>query len=883
MLYTPPGHLAAVGAEMADEVVLAWRQDAFPEEETVRQVAAWLRNKAEEAQEQWQHWRQTPFSPECLTIYLSNQCRLACSYCYVAPERQSPRQASPIVQEDAALAAARLVAQHCAEYNKPFHLVLHGGGEPTLHWELVERLEAATRRMAHQFGLEWRGHLATNGILSEQQAQWAARHFSTVGLSCDGPPDIQNCQRPFQGGNATSGILERSARIFNQEGGNYTIRATITPQTVERQVDIVAYFYDVLHATDIRFEPVYHVRGSGHDGFQPADAARFVEHFLNAQQEARSREITLRFSGARLEEVHGPYCDALRQVLHLNPDGTASACFFSVDGRTDIGNRYKIGSFDAKKAEFILNHERIASHRQHASAIPEFCQNCINIYHCSRGCPEFCHVDRANSQASFRCQVQQQLAQAWILEAAQKIVRAETSQPIADSFSAYSRHHPIAPYLKELPSDINADAIISQWEAVHNVYSIADRTMPSPVWAERDFDDNGLEAWQRLQREIPSNDATGAMAMYIHVPFCDRRCGFCDCYSLPLGEHQREKNEDQYTQALFAEMAAWAQIVPLAQRPVSTIHFGGGTPNCLHPDRFAQIVDRCRQYFHIIPETEWALESTSSLLTEQHLRHLQSLGFTRLHIGVQTLEEPLRYRLGRRETGHAILQKISQSLKLGFITSVDIIYGLPGQTAKSLINTLKLLIDVGIHGVSLYRLNRSRRNQNFLKKFRDFPNDVLHDYVLFQIANQMLGQAGYRKNHFTHFALPEDRNLYYTHAKRGEDLLALGPTADGVFGDYHYRHSEYQLYVSGLYSEIPVLEGGLAETPTELSLRPVITALMTGSVTQLMIEEFPLEFLLERWTEAALLTKFHHTYMLTANGSWFISTMISELKRQVEK
>jgi coproporphyrinogen III oxidase-like Fe-S oxidoreductase len=193
--------------------------------------------------------------------------------------------------------------------------------------------------------------------------------------------------------------------------------------------------------------------------------------------------------------------------------------------------------------------------------------------------------------------------------------------------------------------------------------------------------------------------------------------------------------------------------------------------------------------------------------------------------------------------------------------------------------TLERLYAAGMHGISLYRLNVSSRNRKFIEQQRDFIRDAVYDYVLFQAAHQFLIQAGYIKNHFTHFVRAEDRNLYYNHARRGEDLLGLRSTADGVFGAYHYRHPEYQPYISDSSPEIPVLEGGLTETPEECSFRPVITALMTASLSQTMIEEFQLQPLLEKWLKTAFLTKSDHAYILTANGSWFLNDMLAELKR----
>jgi oxygen-independent coproporphyrinogen-3 oxidase len=331
-------------------------------------------------------------------------------------------------------------------------------------------------------------------------------------------------------------------------------------------------------------------------------------------------------------------------------------------------------------------------------------------------------------------------------------------------------------------------------------------------------------------------------------------------------------------------MEVWSHLPLLCHRPVTTVHFGGGTPNYLSPDVFKRIINQCQQCFHITPETEWALESTSSLLSDEHLAQLKEWGFTRLHIGVQTLEEPLRHTIGRRENADVVIKKILRSLGMGFITSVDVIYGLPGQTLGGLMDTLERLCDAGIHGASLYQLNVSSRNRKFLEKQKDLIRDAVYDYMLFQAGDHFLIQAGYAKNHFTHFARSEDRNLYYNHAKRGEDLLAMGPSADGVFGPYYYRYPEYNQYVIGHDSAIPVLEGGVKKTSLEQQLHPAIAALMTGSITRSVFHDLNIETLLEHWIGCLLLKEDLEpgNYVLTANGSWLVDAMISELKNAVK-
>ena len=235
----------------------------------------------------------------------------------------------------------------------------------------------------------------------------------------------------------------------------------------------------------------------------------------------------------------------------------------------------------------------------------------------------------------------------------------------------------------------------------------------------------------------------------------------------------------------------------------------------------------------------------------------------------------------RPEPGETAARRVASALAAGFTVTVDILFGLPRQTLSGLIATLERLVALGVHGFSLYSLHVSARNRRFLERIADPAAGALRDYVLFQAASQCLARNGYRKNHFTHFARIEDLNLYYTHPQREEDLLGLGPTADGVFGVYHYRHPELEEYLRGAGSGGVVLEGGLRESDLERRIRPAAAQLMGGRISAEALQAVNATSLLEPWTGCALIegepsgTKFG----LTANGSWLVSHMLDELSQ----
>lgn len=268
--------------------------------------------------------QQTPehFVPECLTIYLHNCCNLRCSYCFsaAAPYRQEH------VSLGAVAAAARLAAQACAEHRRPLAVGLHGGGEPTIDTDFAAAALAAVTSAAERCGVRVFRYIATNGVCDESTATWLTRNFDQVGLSCDGPAAVQDAQRPLWNGGRTSPQVCATARILAAAGTRFLVRATITAETVTRQVELADYFCAEFAPAELHFEPVYGGgRASGSDKMPAANI--FVEQFLAARRTAAGYGVPLIYAGTRIHECHGPFCNVLRNVLNLVPGDVVTACF----------------------------------------------------------------------------------------------------------------------------------------------------------------------------------------------------------------------------------------------------------------------------------------------------------------------------------------------------------------------------------------------------------------------------------------------------------------------------------------------------------------------------------------------------------------------------
>jgi sulfatase maturation enzyme AslB (radical SAM superfamily) len=370
--------------------------------------AAELQRHAQAAVDKAAALQHEPFRPECLTLYMNNECNLACRYCHTDPI------SSPAERLDLAsvAAAGEVVARSCRDKGLPFSMVFHGGGEPTLHRDRVDRALDLLEGIAEKHGLEPFRYVATNGLLSEDKARWVARRFDLVGLSCDGPAEIHNRQRPRLDGGPSLEIVERTGRILAEEGCNFHVRTTITPESMAHQVAIAKYICDTYTPLEIHFEPVYiWGRSTETGGFRPDQAEGFANHFLQARAMAFDQGIPLSSSGSRLGTIHGPYCHVYRNTVNLVPGGVATACFKLTEGDQVRRLGADIGEMDYVAGTFSLNRGRVRTLQQELDQSYLECAVCFNRYHCARGCPDYCPLDgNSPGEPGFRCRVQKAMA-----------------------------------------------------------------------------------------------------------------------------------------------------------------------------------------------------------------------------------------------------------------------------------------------------------------------------------------------------------------------------------------------------------------------------------------------------------------------------------------
>jgi uncharacterized protein len=429
-----PGCLCVVGsanAERFESTLAPPRAGTVPAHAVDWRAELWRR--AESALAQARRWQEGSFRPECLTLYMNNECTLSCVYCHTDP---SP-QPGPRLDLETVTAAAEAVADNCRRTGRPFSVVFHGGGEPTLQRDHVEQVLARAESVAARYGLQTFCYVATNGVMSEEKAAWLARRFDLIGLSCDGPADVHDQQRVHWDGRPSLHIVERTAHILHEEGCRFHVRTTITRSSLGRQAEIADYICHQFSPEEIHFEPVY---SGGRTGPATALEARhaeaFVTDFLEARAVARGCGIPLLSSGSRPATLHGPYCHVFRAVVNLVPGSdpagssrsVATACFKLTRAAEIRQKGAAVGSLDRQTGRFRLDHGRIRALCRQLAVAPPVCDGCFNVYHCARECPDICPLEAAGAAApaetwepGFRCRVQKAVSLALLSEAAGRL------------------------------------------------------------------------------------------------------------------------------------------------------------------------------------------------------------------------------------------------------------------------------------------------------------------------------------------------------------------------------------------------------------------------------------------------------------------------------
>lgn len=311
-----------------------------------------------------------------------------------------------------------------------------------------------------------------------------------------------------------------------------------------------------------------------------------------------------------------------------------------------------------------------------------------------------------------------------------------------------------------------------------------------------------------LLQSLHSSSSTEDLSLYIHVPFCRARCHFCAFYL----QIYREDKVQQYLEALRREIHLYTADAFIRGRPVTTVYFGGGTPTALTAEQLDGIVDVIKERFSVVGDAEITVEAHPDTVMEQGLHALVSAGFTRISVGVQSLDDTELMRVGRRPgLGDSLHSAIALARSAGFQNiNLDLMYGLPGQTLETWRKTVDEALALAPTHLSCYalmleegtRFHVDVQRRDVAEPDPDVPNSMQ------EIAISRLAAQGYHRYEISNFSQPGyvcRHNLRYW---LGKAYLGLGPSAQSYVGASRFGNVEdLQSYCQSLErGEFPVAE-----------------------------------------------------------------------------
>lgn len=274
------------------------------------------------------------------------------------------------------------------------------------------------------------------------------------------------------------------------------------------------------------------------------------------------------------------------------------------------------------------------------------------------------------------------------------------------------------------------------------------------------------------------------MGLYVHVPFCRHRCSYCDFFSLTDVDASRwRRTADGIVREIEAESARW-NALGLLPRPLASVFFGGGTPSWMPEPELRRIVRAILDVFPGAKSAEWTLETNPETVDEDFGRRLADTPFRRVSLGVQSFRQELLDRLDRRVDAGAILRALERLRPHVPRLSVDLIFGIPGQTEAAVVDDVRRATALGTEHLSFYQLTLKPGHP----LYSGLPSDD-ESAELYEAGFAAMAESGFERYEVSNFAKPgalcEHNWLYWS----GGAYLGVGPSASGRYFDgTTFRH-----------------------------------------------------------------------------------------------
>jgi len=292
------------------------------------------------------------------------------------------------------------------------------------------------------------------------------------------------------------------------------------------------------------------------------------------------------------------------------------------------------------------------------------------------------------------------------------------------------------------------------------------------------------------------------LGIYIHIPFCIRKCNYCDFCSFT----ERDKNiMYAYTDELCSRIKKFGEEHRIC---ADTVYFGGGTPTLLPQDCFSKILDTLRYSFQIDENAEISVECNPATINEEGLVAIRSMGVNRLSIGLQSANDTELKELGRLHSFVEFCHTFNAARRAGFSNiSVDLMYGIPKQTVSSFKQTLESVCELSPEHISAYGLKIERGTAFYdNRKLLELPCED-EEYEMYCLCEKILRDHGYQRYEISNFAKDGYISRHNIHYWLLDEYVGFGVAAHSFFAGERYGNSrDIDAFLQGLEEGLSMSE-----------------------------------------------------------------------------
>lgn len=274
------------------------------------------------------------------------------------------------------------------------------------------------------------------------------------------------------------------------------------------------------------------------------------------------------------------------------------------------------------------------------------------------------------------------------------------------------------------------------------------------------------------------------LGIYIHIPFCTKKCGYCDFYSVTWNEIQ----EHTYIQAAVNEIKSYSNLA--SKFVVDSIFIGGGTPSIINPQNLENLISTIRNIFTVEDDCEISMEANPNSLND-NLKTYREIGINRLSIGIQSLNDSILKNIGRIHNSKEALEAIDRSKSFGFDNiNVDVMFNIPGQTIDDINDTINQLVNKDIKHISFYSLKLEKGTPMYsLEQSKEIimpDEDIERD--MYYAGRQIMEKHNLKQYEISNYAMKgyECRhNLKYWNQ---DEYIGIGPSAHSFLGKIRFKN-----------------------------------------------------------------------------------------------